>query len=68
MESFFTKEDEPVGTRREAEAASRPGSQLLVNHIGLFCPPWGSDLTIPKKQWSERFEGATLFLTRTSTS
>ena len=68
MESFFTKEDEPVGTRREAEAASRPGSQLLVNHIGLFCPPWGSDLTIPKEQRSERFEGATLFLTRTSTS
>jgi hypothetical protein len=57
-----------VGTRREAEAASRPGSQLLVNHIGLFCPPWGSDLTIPKKQRSERFEGATLFLTRISTS
>jgi hypothetical protein len=48
--------------------ASRPRSQLLVNHNRLFLPPWGSDLTIPKKQRRERFEGATLFLTRTSTS
>jgi hypothetical protein len=46
----------------------RPRSQLLVNHSGLFLPPWGSDLTIPKKQRCERFEGATPFLTRTSTS
>jgi hypothetical protein len=48
--------------------AYRPRSQLLVNHSGLFLPPWGSDLTIPKKQGRERCEGGTLFLTRTSTS
>jgi hypothetical protein len=50
------------------EGASRPRSQLIFNHSRLFWPPRGSDLTIPKKQRCERFEGATLFLTRTSTS
>jgi hypothetical protein len=42
--------------------------QLLVNHNGLFWASWGPNLTIPKKQRCERFEGATLFLTRASTS
>jgi hypothetical protein len=43
-------------------------SKLLVNHSGLFCPPWGPRLTIPKKQLCERFDGATPFLPPTSTS
>jgi hypothetical protein len=47
---------------------SPAGSQLFVNHSGLFWPPWRPDLTIRKKQRCERFEGATFFLTRTSTS
>ena len=61
--------EEGIRVVRAAEArASRPGSKLFVNHSGLFWPPWGSSLTIPKKQRCERLEGATLFLTHTSTS